>query len=258
MYLTLNDIKNLLVIVILTMFSLDVSGQDSKSKEKIYQNTVRYNISNPVIFGIENFILGYERTLGKNRSFSIDLGINRLPGFEPETDNFENSTLSLLAGGKNKGLHISADYRFYLKTENKYDAPRGVYIGPYYSFNSFDRTKNWLLTSNNFNGEVGTDLDLKIHTVGAELGYQFQVSQRFMLDFVLFGPGLGIYRANVDFDSSLSPEDSAILLEKINDLLSEKIPGFNTIVDGSGFEKTGVANITGLGYRFMINIGYRF
>jgi hypothetical protein len=250
--------KNLFLILILTIFSWNVFGQDSESKKKIFKNTMRYNISNPAIFGVQNVIFGYERVLNKNRSFSIDIGINQLPGFNSDGNNSKNESLVLLGGGKNRGVHISVDYRFYLKSENKFDAPRGVYIGPYYSFNTFDKTKNWMLTTDNFEGEVGTALGFRIHTFGAELGYQFQLSRRLMLDFVLFGPGVGIYKSRVDFDSTLDPDDEALVLQKINDLLSEKIPGFNKIVDGSGFENTGIANVTGLGYRFMINVGYRF
>jgi hypothetical protein len=231
-------------------------GQQVNESKDQFKNTIRYNFSNPFIFGIDNVIFGYERVFNNNRSFSIDIGLNKLPGFGSLIN--ENNEVLLQDGGRNIGIHLSADYRFYLKSENKFKAPRGVYIGPYYSFNSFNRTNNWELTTSEFDGIVGSDLGIRIHTIGAELGYQFQLSNRFMLDFVLFGPGLGIYNARVDFDSTLDKNDSALLLQQINDLLSAKIPGFNTIIDGSGFEKSGVANINSLGYRFMINIGYRF
>jgi len=248
--------KNKIIFIALVMVPFLSFGQDEVESNDQFKNTIRYNFSNPAIFGIENVIIGYERVINSNRSFSFDIGLNKLPGFGSLIS--ENNEVLLQDGGRNRGFHLSADYRFYLKSENKYKAPRGVYIGPYYSFNSFNRTNNWELSTSDFDGLVGSDLGIRIHTIGAELGYQFQLSKRFMLDFVLFGPGLGFYKARVDFDSTLDPNDSALLLQQINDLLSAKIPGFNTIIDGSGFEKTGVANINSLGYRFMINIGYRF
>jgi len=248
--------KNKIIFIALVMVPFLSFGQDEVESNDHFKNTIRYNFSNPAIFGIENVIIGYERVINSNRSFSFDIGLNKLPGFGSLIS--ENNEVLLQDGGRNRGFHLSADYRFYLKSENKYKAPRGVYIGPYYSFNSFNRTNNWELSTSDFDGLVGSDLGIRIHTIGAELGYQFQLSKRFMLDFVLFGPGLGFYKARVDFDSTLDPNDSALLLQQINDLLSAKIPGFNTIIDGSGFEKTGVANINSLGYRFMINIGYRF
>ena len=250
--------KKKIIFLALVMSPFLSFGQEEVDTNDQFKNTIRYNFTNPVIFGIENVIIGYERVVNPNRSFSIDFGLNKLPGLVGGSLNSQNNQVLLQDGGRNRGIHISADYRFYLKSENKFNAPRGVYIGPYYSFNSFNRSNNWELTTSDFEGTVGSDLGLRIHTVGAELGYQFQLSKRFMLDFVLFGPGLGIYNAQVDFDSTLDPNDSALLLQQINDLLSSKIPGFNTIIDGSGFEKTGIANINSVGYRFMINIGYRF
>jgi hypothetical protein len=250
--------KKKIIFLALVMTPFLSFGQEEIETNDQFKNTIRYNFTNPVIFGIENVIIGYERVINPNRSFSIDFGLNKLPGFGVGSLINENNEVLLQDGGRNRGIHISADYRFYLKSENKFKAPRGVYIGPYYSFNSFNRTNNWELTTSEFDGIVGSDLGLRIHTIGAELGYQFQLSKRFMLDFVLFGPGMAIYNAQVDFDTTLDPSDSAILLQRINDLLSAKIPGFNTIIDGSGFEKSGVANINSLGYRFMINIGYRF
>lgn len=248
-------LKNLIVLA-LVMIPSFVFSQKESIDLKDFQNTIRYNLSKPTILGFGNVIFGYERILNESRSFSLDFGFNQMPAFPNEGN--ENDMISLLSGGKNTGIHFSADYRFYLKSENKYRAPRGVYIGPYYSFNTFNKSKNWELTTTNFDGIVGTDLRIRYHTVGAELGYQFQLSKRLVLDFVLFGPGIGFYKLDVDFNSTLDPEDSALVLEHINEFLSSKFPGFNTLFDGSGFEKTGSVKSGALGYRFSINMGYRF
>jgi hypothetical protein len=232
--------------------------QDEIHEKAPFKNTIRYNLSKPSILGFGNIIFGYERILSDNRSFTIDFGLNRLPVFEIKNENSESDLFLLLPGGKNRGLQISADYRFYLKSENKYKAPRGVYLGPYYSFNTFNRSKDWELSTSNLDGIVGSNLGIKIHTIGAELGYQFQLSKRFLLDFVLFGPGVGFYSLKTDFDSNLDPEDSELIIGQINDFLLAKFPGFNSLADGSGFDKSGSLSVGSLGYRFMINIGYRF
>ncbi|WP_194975970.1 DUF3575 domain-containing protein [Aquiflexum lacus] len=245
-----------LIFLVLVMIPTFVFSQIESIEQKPLQNTIRYNLSKPTILGFGNIIFGYERIISETRSFSLDFGFNRMPAFDNEGN--ENDMISLLPGGKNNGIHFSADYRFYLKSENKFKAPRGVYIGPYYSFNTFNKGKNWNLTTTNFDGIVGTDLGIRYHTIGAELGYQFQLSKRLVLDFVLFGPGIGFYKLDVDFNSTLDPEDSALVLEHINELLSNKLPGFNTLIDGSGFEKTGTVKAGAFGYRLSINIGYRF
>jgi hypothetical protein len=63
--------------------------------------------------------------LKNNRSFSINVGQAALHNLENGfSDEFRAKTV--LSQG---GFHISGDYRFYLSSLNKYNAPRGVYVG---------------------------------------------------------------------------------------------------------------------------------
>ncbi len=227
--------------------------EDSK-----FNNTIRYNITNPMIFGTKNIIIGYERVVSNNQTFSIDFGRNTLPNFKPRTFSYNDATLELKHGRKNNGLHITADYRFYLKSENKYRAPRGMYIGPYYLFNSFNHDNDWFLSSNTFDGKLSNELSLQIHTIGFQLGYQFVIAKRFAIDIVAVGPGVGNYKFKASLSSSLSAADESILYEQINQLISNKIPGYNIVFENDNLKKNGVASINTLGYRFMINLGYRF
>lgn len=226
-------------------------GQEKK-------NTIRYNATNPIIFGIENVIIGYERVLSNNQTFSVDVGFNQLPSLKPRSFTTENARLSLNNSKKNSGFHFSFDYRFYLKTENKYNAPRGIYIGPYYSFNSFKKSNDWTLNSNNFNGNLDTDLKLDIHTLGIEMGYQFVISDRFAIDIIFLGPGIGRYKVAADLNTSLNLNDREFILENLNDLIAKKIPGYNIAVGSENFKTNGKLDTNKLGYRFMINLGYRF
>jgi hypothetical protein len=109
--------------------------------EKSHRNIIRYNLSGPLVFGFSNYIIfGYERAVSPHQSFSINIGGVALPKFASlSVDSF-----SVQKDIKNKGFNASVDYRFYLAHENKYDAPRGVYIGPYLAYNHFDRSNNWI------------------------------------------------------------------------------------------------------------------
>ncbi len=131
--------KNLFIIaffVVLSDTKLNAQTSDSPPKpEREFKNTIRFNVTNPLIFGGKSLIFGYERILKNNKSFSINIGQAALPHFEKGfSDEFRNKTV--LSQG---GFHISGDYRFYLTNLNKYSAPRGVYIGPYYSYNRFSK-----------------------------------------------------------------------------------------------------------------------
>jgi hypothetical protein len=250
--------KNYWICLFLIIIGIPAIAQNDQEVQKEFKNTIRYNISNPSLLGFENIIFGYERIVGQHQSFSLEIGQNKLPYFVLGEEGSRTEELDLISNGKGGGLHIAGDYRFYLKSENKFHAPRGVYIGPFYSFNSFKRSNGWELNSDNFQGNVGTDLYLRVHTIGGELGYQFQLGKRLMLDFTVFGPGIGFYKVEAGTDTDLSPEDELLFYEKLNEILSERIPGFSNLITGEGFVKTGSTNTISYGYRFMINIGYRF
>lgn len=233
--------------------------EETTKVEKVRKNTIRVNVTNPILINASNTIIGYERTLGEHQSFSIDFGINRLPNFK-ERDFVidETTTLSNRNNGEEIGIHATADYRFYLAKENKHRAPRGIYIGPYISHNSFKRGNEWYLKSPDFDGRVDTDLKFTLNTIGFEMGYQFVIFDRLALDFIMIGPGLSKYNFELKSNSNLSQEDKELLYGKINDFLAEKIPGYDLVIDSDGLKKEGSFNTTSLGYRFMINIGYRF
>lgn len=226
--------------------------------EREFKNTIRFNVTNPMIFGGKSIIFGYERQLKNNRSFSINAGQAALPNFENGfSDEFRSKTV--LSEG---GFHISGDYRFYLSKINKYGAPRGVYIGPYYSYNRFSKGHDWEYTEEGATTAktINSDLSLKIQQIGFELGYQFVFWKRFSVDLILLGPGVASYKVKAEVGGNITDEERQLFLEKLNQALKDKFPGYSgSVGDGNGeFEKKGTRNTTSLGYRYMINLGYRF
>lgn len=219
------------------------------------KNTIRYNITNPLLFGNKAYVIGYERTVGKHQSVGINIGRMSLPGFGKGGG---SDSVSLQNNTNEKGFHISAEYRFYLAKENKHEAPRGVYIGPYYSYNHFSRANEWLLNTSSFQGKVTTNLALNINTVGAQLGYQFILWKRVSLDLVLLGPGIGFYQVKAGINTSLNAKQKELFYERLNDLLADKIPGYNLVIDEGEFKRNGSVETTTFGFRYMVNVGFRF
>lgn len=239
-----------LFFILLFIFSTSIVFSQADGKK----NTAYINITNPLIFGGKAWIVGYERVVGKNQSFTFNIGRMSLPNF----GGTGNDSLKLEKNSNDKGFHISADYRFYLSKENKYEAPRGVYIGPYYSYNSFSRSNEWLLNSSSFNGTVNTNTKLSINTIGVQLGYQFVFWKKLAVDLILVGPGVGAYKIKADLNTTLSPDEESLFFEQLNDYLQDKIPGYNLVIDEGDFKKNGSVNTTTLGYRYMVNVGFRF
>jgi hypothetical protein len=229
-----------------------LSAQSDSARTR--KNTVRYNITNPLIFGDKSLIFGYERTLRNNQSFSVNIGRTSYPKMlliNPDS-------IGLDADFQEKGFHISADYRFYLKKENKYPAPRGFYYGPYISYNYFSRVNTWSMDDPDYTGKLQTTLDMNIAAAGFQVGYQFLFWDRLSVDMIMMGPGLALYNIKATLSTDLSNENEDKFFKAINDYLEENIPGYNSVIDAGEFQKKGSSNTLSLGYRYMVMVGYHF
>ena len=244
--------KIILFVMILSGLLQTASAQDSTKQLK---NTILFNVTNPIIFG-SSFILGYERVLNHRHSFSVNIGTTSFPG----SDRRDTDSLKVNDVDNKSGMNVSADFRFYLSKENKYAAPRGVYIGPYYSYNNFKREHSWILKSTNGGAplQVNSDLTLNVHTIGFEMGYQFVFWDRMALNMILLGPGISAYNLKASLANNLSQADRERLFEAINDALADKFPGYDVAINQGEFQKKGSTNSTNLGYRYMIQLGFRF
>jgi hypothetical protein len=236
-----------------------VSGQEMKSDsawKKAHKNVVRYSLSNALLFGFDKAVVfGYERVLSPKRSMSLNLGSAALPKLlSIETDSF-----TIGNDIKNNGFNGSLDYRFYLSKENRYMAPRGIYIGPYYSFNKWSRESSWEKKNAGGNQKfVTTNTDIKLHTLGFELGYQFVIWNRLALDFIMLGPGVGWYNLKTRGEGNLTAEERQQLQDAVLDVIQQKFPGMNYTLSGESFDANGTIRTTSVGFRYMIHIGFNF
>lgn len=80
----------------------------------------------------EAYVLSYERVLSPKRTLGIIAGYQNLP----EARSL-GTGIQVTKDTRASGFKFGLEYRFYLAKENKFAAPRGVYIGPYLSFNNF-------------------------------------------------------------------------------------------------------------------------
>jgi len=240
-------------------FMMDVYGQDYKSDsawKHSRKNIIRYNISSALLYGFDKgVILGYERMLKPNQSISFNIGTVALPKLTTigtDSVTFNNDV-------KNSGFNTSLDYRFYLGKLNKFNGPRGVYLGPWYSYNRFNRENTWdLIQSSGGTKNITANTDFNIHSFGIELGYQFIFWDRLAVDLVMIGPGMGLYKVNAKFDSNLTTAEREQLQQALTDALENKFPGMDFVFDGKELDANGALNVTSLGYRYIIHIGFRF
>jgi hypothetical protein len=242
-------------ILLLLTIAQSVYSQDTISEKKNRKNTVKLNLTSPMLFGDNNYVLGYERTIGKHQSFSVHVGtfsLGKLVSIDAD------SLSEVKSDDKSRGLSLSGDYRFYLSKVNKFNSPRGVYIGPYFSYNNFNRTYSFESTAASYPAQLNADFTFSVTTLGFQLGYQFVFWDRVSLDLILFGPGVSAYKLKAELDTNLTQDQEEELFTKINEKLQEKIPGYSLVIKPGSFEKSGSVNTTSAGYRYIVMVGFRF
>jgi hypothetical protein len=247
------------VLLTMSWFPYNTYAQKTSkdSSAKPYKNIVRYNVTGALLFGFGKYIvLGYERMLSPTTSVSINLGSAALPKvLAIETDSFQTRRES-----DRTGVNASIDYRFYLQKQNKFKAPQGLYIGPYYSYNRFEDDQQWMRHNTAGSNEILSSSTFDINTFGFELGYQLLLWRRFTLDMVMVGPGVGFYKYKASFtgDLNLSVANKEQLYEALKQRITQRFPGMNFVFSDKNFDADGVIKTSDVGYRYIIHIGFCF
>lgn len=245
------------IIVIALETQRSFAQMQTDSSVRAYKNVIRYNLSGALLFGLDKYIVvGYERVLSPKKSISVNFGTAALPKITSlVTDSFQTNK-----EGTRNGYNLSIDYRFYLAKENKFNAPRGLYIGPYYSYNHYENEKRWLHTKNGGSNEIMTKGNFNIHTFGFEMGYQLLLWKHFSIDMVMVGPGLGFYKYQASYTGNinLSSGEKEQLFDALQQLLVQKFPGMNYVFSDKKIDADGVLKTNTIGYRYIIHIGYAF
>jgi hypothetical protein len=224
-------------------------------KQKEFKNTVKFNVTNMLLYDT-SYQFSYERVIKENQSFTVFAGYQNLPFITSEL----GENLVYKGDNSRTGFSVGGDYRFYLGSINKFKAPRGIYLAPFASYFNFN-TKREIQATNSDTGIVSSiDLDTKLGlaSIGGELGYQFVLWDRFVIDCILLGPSVSYYTFNVKASADIPGLDDNELADEIIEALKQKFPSLGDITDADGATKNGVQSITALGFRYSISIGYRF
>ena len=248
-------VKISLVLLVLNQGFSAIAQADSVGKTKSFKNVIRYNLSGAMLFGADQYIvLGYERVLFKNQSISLNAGLATLP----KLIYINTGLFEVTKDRVNTGYNVSLDYRFYIRKDNKFPAPRGVYIGPYLSYNLFHRETHWEFTNKAQGSVIETQSDFSILTAGFEVGYQFIVWKRLAIDLVMVGPGVGYYNFEAGISGDLKTDERSELFEGLGQLIKQRYPGANFVFEDKQVNANGVMRTTSLGYRYLVHVGFNF
>ena len=247
-----------LILLFLVIFTLSIPSkifaQKKESLPNDYKrNVIKWNLTPFLLWSQNNINLSYERVLAPYRTFSVNAGYFELP------INGLLSGLDFKSTRKHGGLSLSVDYRFYFKKKNLNMAPDGVYFGPYASFHYY-RFQNdiQVIDRPDIQANLQLDATLKILSAGVQLGYQFVIKDRVTIDLIFMGPSLSAYMGKIYLDGEVTIEEQGEYLEKIRDILFDKFPGLDKLVDKPIVKVSGATTTMGFGLRYMIQLGYRF
>lgn len=237
-----------------------VTRQDSmmvKIEEPPGKNTIRFMLSDYLIWGNTNLVFGYERCIDDRFTAVLNVGGASLPNiFSFSSDSVTTSNQS-----SKFGFHVSAEGRYYIFTENKYQAPRGVYAGAFLSYNLYEKQTTWDIQHSDGGPtdhiEVNTDISIAI--AGLELGYQFILFDHLAIDMILLGLGVGRYSYNAKANADIQNEDTKAALAAAQDNIKKVFPNFSFFTDiANGISGTGTSTATAPGLRYIISLGWNF
>ena len=245
------------LIISLGLITVFAQAQEEKAVEKAkrndFKNVVKFNVSSQILYN-NALLFGFERVIKPHQSINISGGYIEFPISLklPEA-------LALREQRKKTGYNITLDWRFYLASENKDPAPHGIYVAPFMSIHHFESDRDFTYTDSTGATKNGTmNNRINFFTIGGQLGYQFVIKRRFVVDAVLFGPGVTNYKFNVKVNGNLNEIDKGAIAEKIIEALREKLPLLDDIAEHKDVSGSGVQTFWSVGFRYSISIGYRF
>tara|TARA_R110002050_G_scaffold204327_1_gene339687 strand:- start:176385 stop:177149 length:765 start_codon:yes stop_codon:yes gene_type:complete len=254
----MNKIRMNKILLVTLILGLSFNGwsQEDSIQVKTRKNIIRWNITPMAVIGPKSFVLGYERVLKNNQSISINAGYLELA---PRT-NTAGDVVQLFGDVKRSGFDFSVDYRFYFKNRNKFPAPDGLYWGPYTSlYNLKFSGQSHVYDDNNvLINTVGIDAGITMYNIGAQLGYQFIIKDRFSVDLMLMGPSLTRYSFNLAFNADVALDKDDPFYIGMEKLLSTIVPGSEVILDGADFNVQSKTKFNSFGFRYGVQIGYVF
>ena len=230
-------------------------SQKTDTVKNNYSNIIKLSISSYALYP-HSFHMGFERVLNRNKSIYVFGGYNEFP-FKL---NLDLSNTNFTDSKSKTGYSIGAEFRFYLSKENKFDAPHGIYLAPYLSYYQFSSSNTLTHTDSTGSQSINTATKISLFNVGVELGYQFVVFKRFVIDAEMFGPSFTTYAFQVSADGQFNGLDQNETLQAILTALKNKFPLLNDFSTSKEVYKSGVASskFPAVGFRYAVSIGFMF
>jgi len=213
-------------------------------------NTIKVDITSYWLYR-NSAVFSYERTRKGNQSWSITAGFQQLPSLST----MDSVTVSRSL--KATGFKVGSEYRFYLKKENKFNAPHGIYMGPYITYHDFNNTRSLAVNNEGVTEQADLNTKLNILNLGFQIGYQFVINHRWTIDLIFIGPSISNYKVKMKLDGTFNfdPED---VENKVLEALRNRFPNLDELIGEGEVDANGTVDSWAYGYRYQLLVGYHF
>ena len=242
------------IILSICLFQVADAQTDMGFPEENYKrDIIKWNITPFVLWSRKNINLSYEHVLKPNRSFSINAGFFELP-----TAGIYDS-LDIQSDVNDWGFTVSGDYRYYVTKRNPKSAPDGLYWGPFVSYHHYQFENSITFIDNpDIEGDLLLDGRYNVFSGGVQIGYQFIIKEKLSIDMVFLGPSLSVVSGSFNHHGQITSEEYEEYLDAIRDMLISNSRIINYLYREGLIDETGVTSSFGLGFRYLVQIGYRF
>ena len=243
-----------LKITLLYIFFMQGHSLLGQEMSGLRKNTIKLDLTSNVIFR-NSYNFTYERVTKPNQSLCFTLGYQQFPKVLGLGSGIQATDDSK----KRTGLKVGGEYRFYLKKENKYQAPHGVFIGPYISYLNFKNQRDLRITKDD--GSVVDaffESNINILNIGFQAGYQFVINDRFAIDLTFIGPSVSHYGADFTLEGDFDIDEEHEYQNEILQAMVDRFPLLDDLIKDKEVDASGKTGTWAYGYRYQVSFGYRF
>ena len=194
----------------------------------------------------------YERKIGKHTSLGLGLGLKsedgliRLSGLDTESIKTGDLTYS--------GYKIIPAFRYYLKETTQYSMD-GFYFGAYLKHSNYKSDLDGIYINDaDESFVVEFDAEFNVTSIGFMIGYKLPINNRWSVNFLIAGPGVGFHNYSLTNRRDLPDE----FYDDLNEALDQY--SIFEFLDGDfRFSETNSkADFVIPSLRYGISVGYSF
>ncbi len=239
------------ILIFIAVFGITDIVLAQESTEQIQRmNSIKFEFTQPLY--PNSFVLSYERVTKPNQTFCLTGGYEEFPLLTGLGEGIQ-----IRRDLDRGGFKVGGEYRFYLRKQNKFLAPHGVYIGPYISYHDFNNRRSIEVDVDGTPETVDLRTDFAIANFGFELGYQFVLGNRWTIDIVAVGPSISRYKAKLKIDGEFTFDADEVENEILLKLL-DRFPLLEEVLSEKEISSSGTLDSWAYGWRYQFLIGYHF